>query len=131
MKLIIVESPTKARTIQRYLGNDYKVIASQGHIRDLSFEGEGSLGVDVNNNFEPDYIISSNKKTIIGALKNGRIGYGTELERKYIEIGQERVSALARGELKMRPITQEIFAANKAGSLSKIPTEWLMKGYGK
>ena len=70
MKLIIVESPTKARTIQRYLGSDYKVIASQGHIRDLSFEGEGSLGVNVNNNFEPDYVISSNKKTIIGALKN-------------------------------------------------------------
>lgn len=70
MKLIIVESPTKARTIQRYLGSDYKVIASQGHIRDLSFEGEGSLGVNINNNFEPDYVISSNKKTIIGALKN-------------------------------------------------------------
>ena len=70
MKLIIVESPTKARTIQRYLGSDYKVIASQGHIRDLSFNGEGSLGVDVHNNFEPDYIISDNKKTIIGALKN-------------------------------------------------------------
>jgi len=70
MKLVIVESPTKARTIQKYLGNDYKVIASQGHIRDLSFNGEGSLGVDVTNKFEPDYIISDNKKTIIGALKN-------------------------------------------------------------
>ena len=70
MKLVIVESPTKARTIQKYLGSDFKVIASQGHIRDLSFNGEGSLGVNINNNFEPDYIISSNKKTIIGALKN-------------------------------------------------------------
>jgi DNA topoisomerase-1 len=70
MKLIIVESPTKARTIQKYLGSDYKVIASQGHIRDLSFNGEGSLGVDIHNNFEPDYIISDRKKTIIGALKN-------------------------------------------------------------
>ena len=70
MKLVIVESPTKARTIQRYLGSDSKVIASQGHIRDLSFNGEGSLGVDVKNNFEPDYVISDRKKTIIGALKN-------------------------------------------------------------
>ena len=70
MKLIIVESPTKARTIQKYLGKEYKVIASQGHIRDLSFEGEGSLGVDVHNNFTPDYVISSRSKGIIGALKN-------------------------------------------------------------
>lgn len=70
MKLVIVESPTKARTIQRYLGSDYKVIASQGHIRDLSFNGEGALGVNIHNNFEPDYVIDSHKKAIIGALKN-------------------------------------------------------------
>ena len=70
MKLIIVESPTKARTIQKYLGKDYKVIASQGHIRDLSFNGEGSLGVDVHNQFAPDYVISDRSKGIIGALKN-------------------------------------------------------------
>jgi len=70
MKLVIVESPTKARTIQKYLGSDFKVIASQGHIRDLSFNGEGSLGVNIQNNFEPDYVISDKKKTIIGALKN-------------------------------------------------------------
>lgn len=70
MKLIIVESPTKARTIQKYLGSDYKVIASQGHIRDLSFNGEGSLGVNIKNNFEPDYVIDPHKKSIIGALKN-------------------------------------------------------------
>lgn len=70
MKLIIVESPTKARTIQKYLGKDYKVIASQGHIRDLSFNGEDSLGVDIQNNFTPDYVISDRSKGIIGALKN-------------------------------------------------------------
>lgn len=70
MKLIIVESPTKARTIQKYLGKDYKVIASQGHIRDLSFNGEDSLGVDIKNNFTPDYVISDRSKGIIGALKN-------------------------------------------------------------
>ena len=70
MKLVIVESPTKAKTIQKYLGSDYKVIASQGHIRDLSFNGEGSLGVDINNNFTPDYIVSDRSKGIIGALKN-------------------------------------------------------------
>lgn len=67
--------------------------------------------------------------TMIGALKNGRVAYGTELERKYIDIGKKRIRALAKGELKVRPITQEIFAADKAGSLSKIPEEWLKKGY--
>ncbi len=66
--------------------------------------------------------------TIIGALKNGRIGWGTELERKYVEIGQGRIAALARGELKLRPISQEIFAAENAGKLSKIPEEWKKKG---
>lgn len=66
--------------------------------------------------------------TIIGALKNGRIGWGTELEKKYIEIGQGRIAALARGELRLRPITQEIFAAENAGKLSKIPEEWKKKG---
>ena len=70
MKLVIVESPTKARTIQKYLGKDFKVIASQGHIRDLSFNGEHSLGVDVHNEFTPDYVVSDRSKGIIGALKN-------------------------------------------------------------
>ena len=70
MKLVIVESPTKARTIQKYLGKDFKVIASQGHIRDLSFNGEHSLGVDVHNKFAPDYVVSDRSKGIIGALKN-------------------------------------------------------------
>lgn len=66
--------------------------------------------------------------TIIGALKNGRIGYGTELERKYIDIGLSRINDLAHGRLKMRPVTQEIFEAEKAGRLSQIPEEWLKKG---
>ena len=69
MKLIIVESPTKAKTIQRYLGKDYKVVASKGHIRDLSFNGEKSLGVDVKNNFAPDYVIDQYKQGTINYLK--------------------------------------------------------------
>ncbi|HHU59935.1 TPA: type I DNA topoisomerase [bacterium] len=69
MKLIIVESPTKARTIQRYLGKDYKIVASQGHVRDLSLEGKGSLGVDVDNDFEPDYVVSPRGKKTISYIK--------------------------------------------------------------
>lgn len=69
MKLVIVESPAKARTIEKYLGKDYKVVASQGHIRDLSLKGEGSLGVDVKNNFEPDYVINDKSKRVVAYLK--------------------------------------------------------------
>ena len=50
MKLVIVESPKKCDTIGRYLGEDYKVMASQGHVRDLSTRGKGGLGIDVNDN---------------------------------------------------------------------------------
>lgn len=66
--------------------------------------------------------------TIIGAAKNGRIGFGTELEKKYVDIGLSRINDLAHGRLKMRPVTQEIFNADKAGSLSRTPVEWLKKG---
>ena len=66
MKLVIVESPAKAKTIGKYLGSDYKVDASGGHISDLP---EKALGVDVENNFEPEYIITSSKKALIKRLK--------------------------------------------------------------
>ena len=66
MKLVIVESPAKAKTIGKYLGSDYKVDASGGHISDLP---EKTLGVDVENNFEPEYIITSSKKALIKRLK--------------------------------------------------------------
>jgi len=54
MKLIIVESPAKGNTIQKFLGKEYKVLSSYGHVRDLP---KSKLGVDVENNFEPHYII--------------------------------------------------------------------------
>ena len=69
MKLVIVESPAKSKTISHYLGEDYVVEASVGHIRDLATSGKGGLGVDVNNNFKPTYIISSDKKEVVKKLK--------------------------------------------------------------
>ena len=66
MKLVIVESPTKAKTIEKYLGKKYKVVASAGHIRDLP---ESTLGIDVKNNFEPKYVVSQSKKDIVKTLK--------------------------------------------------------------
>ena len=67
--LVIVESPSKSKTIEKYLGNDYKVVASMGHIRDLATTGKFGLGVDVDNNFEPSYIPMKGKKKVISDLK--------------------------------------------------------------
>lgn len=65
--LILVESPTKARTLTRFLGTDkYKIEASMGHIRDLP---KGNLGVDVEHNFEPKYVIPKDKRKTMEALK--------------------------------------------------------------
>ena len=63
--LVIVESPSKSKTIEKYLGNDYKVVASQGHIRDLATTGHLGLGVDIENGFKPNYIPLKGKKKII------------------------------------------------------------------
>ena len=49
--LVIVESPAKSKTIEKYLGSDYKVVSSKGHIRDLSTKGKYGLGIDVENDF--------------------------------------------------------------------------------
>ena len=70
MKLVIVESPAKCTTIKRYLGEDYQVMASLGHIRDLATSGKDGLGVDVNNDFSPTYIINKDKQHIVRELKN-------------------------------------------------------------
>ena len=59
--LVIVESPSKSKTIEKYLGGDYHVVSSKGHIRDLATTGKGGLGIDVENGFIPNYIISSGR----------------------------------------------------------------------
>lgn len=68
-KLVIVESPSKSHTIEKYLGKDFKVVSSKGHIRDLSTKGKFGLGVDIENNFKPDYIPMKLKKKVIDELK--------------------------------------------------------------
>ncbi len=69
MNVVIVESPTKASTIEKYLGSDYKVVSSVGHIRDLATTGKGGLGVDVENGFVPNYIVIKGKESVIKDLK--------------------------------------------------------------
>ncbi|MBI5019461.1 type I DNA topoisomerase [Candidatus Gottesmanbacteria bacterium] len=67
MKLIIVESPTKARTLSRFLGSAYRIEASMGHVRDLP---KSALGVDVEHDFTPSYIIPRDKTKQVNALKD-------------------------------------------------------------
>src|SRR4051812_32379789 len=62
-KLLIVESPAKARTIQQYLGNDYEVLASVGHVRDLPKTNKDA--VDIENGFKPRYVVTPGKREII------------------------------------------------------------------
>ena len=68
-KLVIVESPSKSKTIEKYLGGDFKVVSSKGHIRDLATTGKFGLGVDVDNSFTPNYIPIASKKKMISDLK--------------------------------------------------------------
>ena len=67
--LVIVESPSKSKTIEKYLGKDYKVVSSKGHIRDLATKGKYGLGVDIDNNFTPTYEIIKGKKKMVTDLK--------------------------------------------------------------
>ena len=65
--LVIVESPAKAKTIEKYLGSDYKVTASMGHLRDLP---KSKMGIDIENGFEPQYIAIRDKSELISSLKS-------------------------------------------------------------
>ena len=64
--LVIVESPTKAKTIKKFLGKNYDVIASEGHIRDLP---KSSMGIDIDNDYEPHYITIRGKGELLATLK--------------------------------------------------------------
>jgi len=64
--LLIVESPAKAKTIEKYLGKDFIVKSSIGHIRDLPEKG---IGIDIEHDFKPDYVVSTDKKKVVAELK--------------------------------------------------------------
>ena len=86
--LVIVESPAKARTIERYLGEDYRVLASYGHVRDLPENpGKGKFGVDVEHDFTPEYVINEDRRKQINdiakAAKGSDLVYlATDLDRE-------------------------------------------------
>ena len=86
--LVIVESPAKARTIERYLGGDYRVLASYGHVRDLPENpGKGKFGVDVDHDFEPEYVISEDRRKQVADISKAARGadaiyLATDLDRE-------------------------------------------------
>lgn len=69
--LVIVESPAKAKTIEKYLGSDFEVLSSMGHIRDLPKSG---IGIDIEHKFTPTYAISPDKTKVVSALRKAAKG---------------------------------------------------------
>lgn len=67
--LVIVESPTKAKTIGEFLGSDYQIMSSQGHIRDIEGIGKNTIGIDFNNGYAPNYAIDSHKEQLVESLR--------------------------------------------------------------
>ena len=76
--LVVVESPAKAKTIEKYLGGEYAVRASYGHIRDLG-KGYGGLGVDVEHAFTPDYVVPEDSKRHVSELRKALKGGSGDL----------------------------------------------------
>ena len=83
MKLVVIEGPGKRETLKKYLGSDYEVLATKGHIRDLPANG---LAVDINNNFEPSYQDMPDKKDIILELKKK----ASKAEKVYLATEKDR-----------------------------------------
>src|SRR6187431_661247 len=124
--LVVVESPAKAKTINKYLGRNYKVVASMGHVRDLP---KSKLGVDIEEGFEPSYEVIASRKKVLKELKDAAkdadtIYMATDPDREGEAIGWHLAEELGRGnEKKIRRLMfNEI---TKKGVLSALehPTE--------
>jgi DNA topoisomerase-1 len=109
--LVIVESPAKARTIERYLGDGYKVLASYGHVRDLPENpGKGKLGVDVEHDFEPQYVVSEDRRKQLNAISRAAassdlVYLATDLDREGEAIAWHIVEAVDIPHDKQRRVT--------------------------
>ena len=109
--LVIVESPAKARTIERYLGDDYRVLASYGHVRDLPDNpGKGKFGVDVEHGFTPEYVVSEDRRKQVDAIekaaKSADVVYlATDLDREGEAIAWHVTQAAHVAPSKTRRVT--------------------------
>ena len=106
--LIIIESPFKATAIKSYLGSGYKVVASNGHIRDLP---KSTFGIDIDNNFEPHYINIRGKADIINEIKKGarnatKVYFATDPDREGEAISWHLATALGIPIEKTLRVTQ-------------------------
>jgi DNA topoisomerase-1 len=109
--LVIVESPAKARTIERYLGDDYRVLASYGHVRDLPENpGKGKFGVDVDHDFAPEYVISADRRKQVAEIEKAARGadaifLATDLDREGEAIAWHVAEATHMVAAKTRRVT--------------------------
>ncbi|PYR89713.1 MAG: type I DNA topoisomerase [Acidobacteria bacterium] len=124
--LVVVESPAKARTINKYLGKDYKVVASMGHVRDLP---KSKLGVDVDEGFEPSYEVIASRKKVLKELKDeakkaDEIFVATDPDREGEAIGWHLAEELGSGNRKKirRLMFNEITKKGVLSALEKPTT---------
>ena len=109
--LVIVESPAKARTIERYLGDDYQVLASYGHVRDLPENpGKGKLGVDVEHDFAPEYVVPEDRRRQVSQIEKAAraaadVWLATDLDREGEAIAWHVAEAAAVPPAKTRRVT--------------------------
>ncbi len=109
--LVIVELPAKAKTIERYLGPDYTVLASYGHVRDLPEKlGRNQLGVDVDHDFAPDYVIVDARRKQVGAIEKAArkadfVYLATDLDREGEAIAWHVAEAIGLDLAKARRVT--------------------------
>src|SRR4029434_2147630 len=102
--VVVVESPAKAKTINKYLGRDYKVIASMGHVRDLP---KSKLGVNVDDNFEPEYVVIPSRVKVVKELKDAAksaevVYVATDPDREGEAIGWHLSEELTGSKKKIR-----------------------------
>ena len=121
--LVIVESPAKAKTIEKYLGADFTVMSSYGHVRDLP---EHDMGVDTENRYEPVYEISSDKVKVINELKklakNSEVWLATDDDREGEAISWHLKEALGLPDATKRIVFREITKSALLSAISKPRT---------
>lgn len=123
--LVIVESPAKVKTIKKFLGSSYTVVASQGHVRDLP---KSSLGIDIEHDYDPKYITIRGKGDILAALrkevkKSDKVFLATDPDREGEAISWHLAAALKLDKKKMRRITFNEITKNAVKASLKAPRD--------
>ena len=102
MKVVFIEGPGKKESVEKYLGAGYKVIPTMGHVRDLPEKG---FGVEINNNFKPDYVIMPDKKKVVEKL----VSEAKKAEQVLLATDPDREGILAKFLGLMTKINAELF----------------------